>query len=96
MRQLAGRGHVILDLHNGADRIDDAVIDNCVDLYRNVVAADHVLRRDVVNQRSHVDFAHLLDAGDQENKARARRFPADPAKKSSPSPVCSLLPNYAA
>src|SRR5258708_38575995 len=43
--ELAGRGHEIADLDDRAFGIDDTEVKNGVDLDRDVVARDHVLRR---------------------------------------------------
>jgi hypothetical protein len=62
LRELAGRGEEILDLDHRELRIDDAEVQDGVDLQGHVVARDHVLARDVDDDDAQVDADHLLDA----------------------------------
>ena len=75
LRELAGRVEVVLDLDDRVLRIDDAEVDHRVDLDRDVVARDHVLGRHVHHDDAQVDAHHLLDAGDEDDQARALDLP---------------------
>ena len=79
LRQLTGGVIEILDLDNGALRIDHTEIHHRVDLDRDVVTRDHVLRWHVHHHHAQVDLHHLLNAGDQDNQARTLDLP-EPAK----------------
>ena len=76
LRQLAGRGHEVLDLDDRALGIDDAEIEHRIDLHRDVVARDHVLRRHVLHDHAQIDPHHLLHEGDEDDQAR----PLDPGE----------------
>src|SRR6266850_2953688 len=71
LRQLAGRGHVIADLDDRALGIDDAEVKNGIDLDRNIVARNHVLRRHDLHHHPEIDLHHLLHDRDQDDQSRA-------------------------
>src|SRR6185436_5069889 len=71
LRQLAGRGHVIADLDDRALGIDDAEVKNGIDLDRNIVARNHVLRRHDLYHHPEIDLHHLLYERDQDDQSRA-------------------------
>src|SRR5258705_2286564 len=71
LRQLTGRGHVIDDLDDRALGIDDAEVKNGIDLDRNVVARNHVLRRHDLHHHPEIDLHHLLHDRDQDDQSRA-------------------------
>ena len=75
LRELAGRLVVVLDLDDRLLRIDDAVVDDGVDLHRDVVPRDHVLRRHVEHARAQVDAHHLLDERHDDDEARPLHLP---------------------
>jgi hypothetical protein len=68
--KLARRHHIVLDLDGRLLGIDDPEIDDRVHPYRDVVAADHVLRRDVEDQGPEIHPHHLLDDRDEQDQAR--------------------------
>jgi len=60
MRQLAGRAQKVRDLDDRSLRVDDAEVEDGVDLDRDIVARDHVLRRHVLHHDPQIDLHHLL------------------------------------
>src|SRR4051812_46345201 len=70
LRDLRRRGAVALDLDDRPDRVDDLEVRDRVDLRRDVVAGDEVLRGDVERDRAQVDAHHAVDAGDELDDAR--------------------------
>ena len=62
-------GKVVLDLNDGAFRIDDIEVEHCVNLHRDVVTRDHVLARYFDNLDAQIHSHHFLDKGDQQHKA---------------------------
>src|SRR4029077_18545029 len=56
------------DLDHRLRRVDDAEVHHGVDLDRNIVARDHVLRGHVHDDGAQVDAHHLLDAGDDQDQ----------------------------
>jgi hypothetical protein len=75
LRQLAGGRKIILNLNNRLLRIEHAEIQHGVDLDRDVVAGDHVLRRHIEHHGAQVDPDHLLDHRDQQDQAWAFDLP---------------------
>ena len=61
----------VVDFKFGRGEIDDAEINDGVDAYRDVVSGDNVLRRYVHNDDTQIDLGHLLQAGNQDDQARA-------------------------
>src|SRR5262245_3944306 len=78
LRELAGRDEEVRDLDDRLLRIDHAKVDHGVDLDRDVVAGDHVLRRDVEHHRAQLDAHHLLDDGPDHDQARPLHHPETP------------------
>ncbi len=71
LRQLARRVVVVLDLDDRLARVHHAEVDDRVDLDRDVVARDDVLRRHVVDDRPQRHPDHAVDDRDQQEQARA-------------------------
>src|SRR5262249_31189066 len=69
LRELRGRVEVVLDLDDRLVRLDHAEVHDRVDLYRDVVLGDDVLRRDVVNDRTQRDPDHRLDRPEDQHEA---------------------------
>ena len=62
-------GHeVIADLDDGALGIDDAEIEDGAHLDRDVVAGNHVLRRNFVDHDAQIDAHHLLHERHQQKQ----------------------------
>ena len=57
LRDLRGRDHEVLDLHDRVLRVDDPEVGDRVHAHRDVVLRDHLLRRDVQRDRPQVDLA---------------------------------------
>ena len=81
LRDLRGRGHVVLDLNDRGLRLDDAEVRDGVHAHGHVVAGDHVLRRHVERDRPQVDLDHLVDDRDQDEDARPLRMSEQPAER---------------
>ena len=79
LRELARRLEKLFDLDHRLGRIDDAEVDDRVDLDRHVVAGDHILRRHVHHDRAQVDAHPLLDPWNDEDQAGAFHLP-EPAE----------------
>ena len=75
LRQLTGGHQEVLDLDNRLLWIEYAEVQHGVDLDRDVIAGDHVLRRDVEHHGAQVDANHLLNHRNQQNQARALDLP---------------------
>ena len=71
LRQLAGRGHEVLDLDDRSLRIDDAEVEDGIDLDRDIVARDHVLRRHVLHHDPQIDPHHLLHERNEDDETGA-------------------------
>ena len=86
LRELAGGVEVVLHLHHRALRVDDAEVDHRVDLDRDVVAGDHVLRRHVEHHGAQGDPHHPVERPEDEARgpgpwaAPSRR----PSRKTTP------------
>src|SRR5260370_27127940 len=61
LRELRGRIRVVLHLRKRAVSVDHAEVANGVDLHRDLVARDDVLRRNFEGLNSHVDVVESLD-----------------------------------
>ena len=79
--ELAGGDEEVLDLDDGLLRIDHAEEHDRIDLDRDIVARDHVLRGYVHGHHTQVDFDHLLDAGDHDHQAGALDLPEAPEQE---------------
>jgi hypothetical protein len=75
LRELAGRFREMLDLDDRLLGIDDAIVDHRIDPHRDVVARDHVLRRDIEHAGAQVDADHLLDDRNDDHEAGALHLP---------------------
>ena len=75
LRELARRHHEILHFDDRLLRIDDAEIDDGVDLDRNVVARDHVLARHIEHDGAQFDAHHLLDERHKDDQSRTLDLP---------------------
>ena len=80
LRDLRGRDHEVLDLHDRVLRLDDPEVRDGVHPHRHVVLRDHLLRRDVQRDRAQVDLDHPVDDRDQQEEARALRLGQQPAE----------------
>src|SRR5438876_3943304 len=69
--ELAGCGHVIADLYDGALGIDDAKVENGVDLDRDVVARNHILGRHDLHHHPEIDLYELLHDRNEDDEAWA-------------------------
>ena len=72
---------IALDLDDRPARIDDAEVDDRVDLDRDVVARDDVLRRHVHDDRPQAHAHHAIDRREHEDDAgplRLRQQLAEP------------------
>src|SRR4029077_4214450 len=69
--ELAGRGHVIADLDDGTLGIDDAKVENGIDLDRDVVARNHVLGRHDLHHYPEIDLHELLHDWNEDDEARS-------------------------
>src|SRR4051794_10104575 len=74
LRDLRGRDHEVLDLHDRVLRLDDPEVRDRVHAHRDVVLRDHVLRRDVQGDRPQVDLDHPIDDRDEQEEAGALRI----------------------
>src|SRR5262245_3336340 len=70
LRELAGGGHVIPDLDDGALGIENAKVEHGVDLDRDVVARNHVLRRHDLDHHPEINLHELLHDGNEDDEAR--------------------------
>ncbi len=68
---LRGGEEEVFDLDDRLARVDDAEVGDRVDAGGDVVAGDHLLRRDVERDRPQVDLDHPVDERDQQDQARA-------------------------
>ena len=67
-----GRGvDIILDLDHALERVDDPEVQDGVDLDRDVVLGDDVLRRDVHRDEPQADPDHAVDWGEHQDDPRA-------------------------
>ncbi len=73
LRQLGGGKKIILDFPHRKIGIEDAEIKHCVDLHRNVIAGDHVLRRYIHGHGAQIHPDHLFDARNNINHPRPAR-----------------------
>ena len=71
--ELAGRRKVIADLDDRAFGIDHPEINDGTHLDRDVVAGDHVLRRNFIDDNAQIDTHHLLNERHQQKEAGAFR-----------------------
>ncbi|MDT4840305.1 hypothetical protein FQZ97_741240 [compost metagenome] len=85
--QLAGGHEEVLHLDDGALRVQYTEIDHRVDLHRDVVAGDHVLRRYVQHHGAQVHPHHLLDGRDDQHQPRSLDPPEAPELEHHPSLV---------
>ncbi|MGY3073732.1 hypothetical protein ACVWZZ_000103 [Bradyrhizobium sp. LM6.10] len=67
--ELTGRGHIITDLDDGALGIDDAEVENGIDLDRDVVARNHILGRHDLHHYPEVDLDQLLHDRNEDDEA---------------------------
>ena len=70
LRELRRLVAVVEHLDHGAPRLDDAKEDDRVDLQRDVVARDDVLRRHLERLLSQRDAHHPVDGGEDQEDAR--------------------------
>ena len=87
LRQLAGGGEEIFDLDDGLLRIEHAEIQHRVNLNRNVVAGNHILRRHIENHGAQVDPNHLLHHRNQQDQPWAFDLPETPELEYHPALV---------
>jgi hypothetical protein len=80
LRDLGGRGHEVLDVHDRGLGIDDAEVGDRVDARGDVVLRDHFLRRDVEGDGAEVDLDDPVDDRDQEDDPGAFRRLEQPAE----------------
>jgi len=80
LRELAGRHLELLDLDHRLLRIDHPIVDDGVDLDRDVVLGDHILRRHVEHAGAQVHAHHLLDEGYDDDEAGPLHLP-EPAQQ---------------
>src|SRR3989449_8813202 len=71
LRDLRGRVEVVLDGDHRPLRVHDAEVDDRADLERDVIARDHVLRRDVEGHRLEAHPDHLVDERHEQDEPRA-------------------------
>ena len=71
--ELGGGKQIILDFAHRQIGIEHAEIKHGVDLHRNVIAGDHVLRRDIHGHRAQIHLDHLFDARNDVNHPRTAR-----------------------
>lgn len=69
LSESAGRVGVIRGFKNSLRGVDDAEIDDSVDIDGDVVAGDDFLLRDVHRGGADVDFCHVVDVGDDDAEA---------------------------
>src|SRR5512143_1021623 len=87
LRELARRDEELGHLDHRLLRLDHAEVDDRVDLHRDVVARDHVLRRVVEHDRAQVHPHHLLDAGNDDDEARSLDPPEAAEQEHDPALV---------
>src|SRR3989344_3596466 len=75
LRQLAGGHEKIFDLNDCLLWIKYSEVQDCIDFDRDVIAGDHILRRDVEDDGAQVDPDHLLDHRNQQDQAGALDLP---------------------
>ena len=93
LRDLRGRDHEVLDLHDRPLGVDDPEVRDRVHAHGHVVLRDHFLRRDVEGHRAQVDPHHLVDDRDEQEEARALRRRVQPAEPEDDAPL--VLPRDA-
>ena len=71
--ELARSRQVIADLDDRALGVDNAKIDDGADLDRDVIAGNHVLRRNFIDEDAQVDAHHLLHQRHQQKEKGAFR-----------------------
>ena len=80
LRDLRGRGHVVLDLDDRRLRLHDPEVRDGVHTHGDVVLRDHLLRRDVQRHGTEVDLDHPVDDRDQQEEPGALRLRQQPAE----------------
>ncbi|MNQ51334.1 hypothetical protein D3C85_653110 [compost metagenome] len=78
LRQLAGGHEKALDLDDRLLRVEHAEVQHRVDLHRDVVTGDHVLRRHIQHHGAQIDPHHLLHHRNQQDQPRALDLPEAP------------------
>ena len=68
LRELRRRVEIVLDLHDRLVRVHDAEVDDRVDLHRDVVPRDDVLRRHVVDDGAQRHPDHRLERPEDEDE----------------------------
>src|SRR5262249_17470775 len=69
LRELAGRRQIVADLDHRALGIDDPEVEHGVDLHRDIVARNDVLRGHFVHYHWQIDAHHLLHERDKKKKS---------------------------
>src|SRR5438309_5232515 len=71
LRDLRGRVEIVLHRDHRPLRVHDAEVDDRTDLERDIIARDHVLRRDVEGHRLEAHPDHLVDERHEQDEPRA-------------------------
>jgi len=69
--ELGGRVEVILDVDDALERLHDPEVEDGVDLHRDVVPRDDVLRGDVMGDQPEADPDHAVNGGEHQDNSRA-------------------------
>ena len=86
MSELGSGKKIILHFPDRQIGIEHPEIKHRVDLHRNVIAGDHILRRDIHGHRAQIHLDHLFDARNDVNHARSAR-PDHAAKAKHDAPL---------
>jgi len=72
LAHLAGGVHVVLDRDHALVRLEHLEVHHGVDLHRDVVLGDHLLRRHVQRDGAQGDLDHFLEQRDQDDQPGPR------------------------
>ena len=80
LSELRGGVEEVRNLQDGQPRIDDPEVDHGVHLHGDVVAGDHVLRRDLQRVDAEGNAHDAVDGREHQDDARAFRLPQHAAQ----------------
>ena len=85
--KLGSRVEVILDIDDALDRLHNPEVEDGVDLHRDVVPGDDVLRGDVQGDQPEADPDHAVDGGEHQDEPRALGLGKHPAQPEDHTPL---------
>ncbi|MPN25258.1 hypothetical protein SDC9_172665 [bioreactor metagenome] len=93
LRELTGGLQIIDHLDHRLLRIHHAQIDHGIDLDRDVVARDHILRRDLQDHGAQIHPDHLLNGGNDEDQSRPLDLPEAPQREDHAALILAKNPD---